>query len=90
MQDKLVIQRTWRDWLAQRATALGWTPEFTSNVGAELAKEVDWAVRVPNLAGNLAGRIAKFNSQLTNFEGDLAGFDVYWQHRLAFLGWMAA
>lgn len=90
VKDPLEIQRTWRDWLDQYAVTQSWTPAFKATFGVEMAKEVDWAIRTPDLTDSLTRRIAKVASQMETYEGDLSQFDVYWQHRYAFLEWMDA
>ena len=89
MKDKVTIQRTWGDWLDQLAVTYGFSPSYKANIGVEFAKEVDWAIRTPDLAGGLTARIAKTNAQLEAFEGTLSGFDPYWQYRLQLMEWMA-
>lgn len=85
---KVEIQNSWLQWLNDRAAMDGLTAPQRAALKSQLAAEVEWMIRVPDLEQNLQLRLNKITALLAENDGSLAAFDVWWEQRQAFLQWM--
>jgi len=97
MKDKFTIQRTWKtDWFDPIAVSgipsLGVSGDLDiptqAAVRTEIAKEVGWVVRVPDIHPNITIRLNKMDTLLSvSATGDISNFDPFWPYRKSFFEW---
>ena len=77
------IQRNWENsWLIPATS--GVSDEERANIKLEIAREVEWMTRVPDLDAQLAARIDKVDTLLAAHDNDISAFDTFWSYRKSF------